>query len=433
MVNKMKKVEEIEILDKRNKTLNEELNKKIEEKRDIEIKKPTEKEEPRFCTRCGYKLIELDKEDENGNTHTCKTCGKIKIVEISDIIFKEELYPREKTHQEVIDNYSETLQGLPHIIINKDNILIEGKHRLEAHKKKEFTEIQCKVEDIPEEKIYERAVELNATFGIQLTFSEKRDVARRLFNGKNGNHLVKILSVSTDCFNKWVRDIRKAKEEIVEKDIIMEYLKAELTQQEVADNIKVSSTKVNETKQKYSEKINLLIHKKQSVSPEDREKYKEIFTFKPYFSNVWEIYLQNKNWTKDIETDFEKFNKSLLYYYTEQFDVVYANRDNGIIDACRSFYRRYFVGEDVEVIPQFVILDGSDSELKTKIDVLKKKMKNGYIVIKVTNLGMDIFVVNLMQKHRFNLDNRIILPYPDKVEDVKMQDGYDSLLVFSVK
>jgi dethiobiotin synthetase len=432
MVNKMEKSEEIEMLDKCHKEL------KTEEKSDIEITKPTEKEEPRFCKKCGKKLIELDTEDEkknpDGNTHQCKTCDiKIKIVKINDIIFKQELYPRAEVDQEVIDNYSKILEVLPPIIVNKENILIDGKNRLEAHKKEELTDIHCIVEDIPEEKIFERAVVLNATHGKQLTYSEKRDVARRLYNDKNGNHLVKILSVSESCFNNWIRDIREARRELADKDIINDYLKAELTQQEVADKNKTSIRRVNETKQRFYEKINLLIRKKVDVSDEDRETYKDIYTFMPYSSNIWEIYLPNQFLEKDIKTDYDKFYKSLLYYYTEPFDVVYVKKDDGITNACRSFYRRYFVGEDIEVIPQFVLLDGDDYKLKTKIEILKKKMKRGIIAIKVTNLEMDLSVVNLMLKHRFNLENRIILPYAKKVEDEKMQDGYDSILVFSVK
>ncbi len=353
-------------------------------------------------------------------------------VKINNIIFKDDLYPREKVDENLIQVYAENIGLCPPITINQDNILIDGKTRLEAAKKKGRTEINCYVEQTKsDEDIFRRAVELNATHGKQLSNKEKKDVAIKLFDGKNGKELVIILSVSTDCFNKWVRDVRREREEALENRIIKEYLKAELTQEQVAEKIGVSVRKVSEVKTKFSEKINLLIRKKDEAPAEILERFREIIHFEPYPTNIWEVYKRNSFDESDTEEDADRFNKSLLHYYTEPFDTVYVYKSHKIIDACKELFRRHFTGEEIIATPNLALLD--DKNLEYNVKMLKIKMKKGYIVLKASSLEQDTIFYKKMGELDCALENRIIIPRIYKKDGTTMKHGYDTVMIFRVK
>ena len=55
-------------------------------------------------------------------------------MEIDKITIREDLYPRKKIDEQKVKEYSENLDKLPPIVINQDKILIDGKHRVLAHK-----------------------------------------------------------------------------------------------------------------------------------------------------------------------------------------------------------------------------------------------------------------------------------------------------------
>ena len=54
-------------------------------------------------------------------------------LDINKVVFREDLYPRFEPKQSLIHTYSESIEYLPPIKVNQDNILIDGFHRLKAH------------------------------------------------------------------------------------------------------------------------------------------------------------------------------------------------------------------------------------------------------------------------------------------------------------
>lgn len=56
-------------------------------------------------------------------------------IDIDDIVYREDLYPRSLTDHKQVQVYSDSLEVLPPIEINQANILIDGWHRWTAHKK----------------------------------------------------------------------------------------------------------------------------------------------------------------------------------------------------------------------------------------------------------------------------------------------------------
>lgn len=368
---------------------------------------------------------------------------------VEEIRVEEKYYPRSLVREDRIKEYAQNIDVLPPITTNQDDILVDGYHRLKAHKLKGIAEIDVIVEYLDEDKILQRAVELNAKHGLQLSYKDKKRIAIEMFNGKNGKQLVQMLSVSTDCLNKWVRDIRKKKEWYFENMIMSEYLKAEQKQDQIADMLSTSVTKVSETKKKFLEKINLLFQKKVKLSDEDKMAFGTIMNFVPFVSDLWELSGKFRDslgdWPSDISyNDFlipsDLVYQNLLYYFSDPFDVVYfpfaGNDCNKITEICKSLYRRYFLNNltsdwgDLEDTrhwafadglppelpsPNFVFVNTKDieiSELNALLLALKDKIKeNGYLILFHSPSFNDFITADA----GFKLKERIICTYPEEI------------------
>ena len=254
--------------------------------------------------------------------------------QINEIIFRNDVYPRFEPDQNKIQEYSENIERLPPIIINQDNILIDGWHRIKAHKQAKVDVIDVVVEKTSSDnELYLRAIELNATHGLQLSYKDKQSIAVKLYDGKNQDRLIKALSVSERTLRGWTSNKRKAMEEERNERIISLYLKC-LTQQQIADDVGVNI-----------ERVNTLI-KNFEIG-----KIAEIKNFTPFLYNVWNIN-NIKNNTLHFGNFPVEFMENLLYYYTKPFDVVYDPFVGGgvTIDTCKKWFRRYYVS-DLNPIP----------------------------------------------------------------------------------
>lgn len=402
--------------------------------------------------------------------------------EIKEIEIMENNYPRESVNQEKIKEYAENIEKLPPITINQNNILIDGFHRVNAHILRKKTEIEVKIEQCDDDKILERSIELNAKHGLQLSYKDKKRLALRLYDGSNSKRLVNILSVSTDCLNKWVRDIRQEKEKQFKYDIIKEYLKAERTQQEVAEKFGTSNRKVSETKDEFYEKINLLNHKKDESSAEDRFGFEDIVYFSPFTSDVWDktnkgfiaqrnFGFSNEDFGIDITTPIDlsvvppEIFKNLLYYYTEPFDVVFFPfaKNETPEEVCKKWFRRYYINnlkegewsglEDTKKwdfknglpkdlpSPRLVfvdIIDENTVELKELLKSLRTKMTDGHLAI----LHPKDFDIKVLVDIGFNLKERVICTYSKDIYsntqiaqaegEKKMINVYQILSIFTI-
>jgi ParB-like chromosome segregation protein Spo0J len=356
-------------------------------------------------------------------------------IKIADIIIKEECYPRDQVNEDKILEYAENIDRLPPITINKDKFLIDGRHRIESHNKKDFKEIDFITEDIPKNKILERAIELNAKHGLQLSYREKQRLAIQLFEVNNGKHLAEILSVSTDCINKWVRAKREFLQDEIAESVLSDYLTTEMTQKEILDKHNKHDTMITELKEKILKEIKLLISKKDAASKNLKEKYSVIYHFSPSNSNVWSDVFQDDFGLGSASIDNKVLFKNLLYCYTEQpFDIIYDFTQTSK-EVCRGFYRRYRSGETISKSPALAVIDAKDDQkYVSTVKLLKPKMKKeGYIAILTHRSEQQFHVYAEMKKIGADLVDDIVLPYPKSVgnDSALKQQGYENLLVFS--
>jgi hypothetical protein len=96
-------------------------------------------------------------------------------IPIKDVRFNPDLYPRSDFHPAVVARYREFLADLPPIEINQHNVLIDGWHRLEAHKMAGAATIRVVVTEVVDDIDHlELALKRNATHGLQFPIRVER-------------------------------------------------------------------------------------------------------------------------------------------------------------------------------------------------------------------------------------------------------------------
>jgi len=354
-------------------------------------------------------------------------------IKIDSIIVRDDCYPRLQINESKVCEYAENIDVLPPIVISQENILVDGCHRLEAHKQNNLQEIECIIKEIHVDNILERAIELNATHGLQLSYKEKQQLSIKLFNGSNGKHLVSILSVSPDCLNKWVHAKREILKEQTEESILNDYLTKGLTQKEIAEQYCISQSQITEIKEKNSEKINLLISNKDKAPLKLKEKYPAIAGFTPKSINVWDDVFTDEFNDNCISKNDNVLVENILYRYSKPFDIIvdFTQKSKQI---CRSFYRRFVSDDTITKPPSLVIIESDeDKRYLSQIETLKSKMKNkGYVAILTSNYKQPFQVYEDMKSIESFLINNIILPYPNTIDNKEIiNQGYESILIFS--
>ena len=133
-------------------------------------------------------------------------------VKIADIKLDADIYPRLKPDNETVALYRTAIDKLPPILVSKDKWLIDGQHRYLAFIAEGLQEIPADVMDIPKTQILIEAVRLNSTHGKQLTRSEKKIIAQKLFP-ISVEESAKLLGVSKATISEWTADQRRTEEE----------------------------------------------------------------------------------------------------------------------------------------------------------------------------------------------------------------------------
>lgn len=279
------------------------------------------------------------------------------LLNIDDIKFLEEYYPRAGFDNETVNQYKLNLGGLPPILVQaEDKILIDGYHRLLAFRVEGRKEIEADLLQIPKDKIFAEAVKRNRDHGKQLSLEEKRKAARRMFN--NGfsdlNEIAEFIAVSRRFVEKWTEKDREQLRNERKKQILELYL-ACLTQEEISEKLKISLGTVNKTLSDFRELLQT-----KTETPEGIQLY-----------NVWNFQSCDSRYGLDYPGRIPgQIVENLLHYYTAPFDLVVDPMAGGgtTVDVCKAMYRRYRaydirpVREDIK---QWDITQGYPKESKS--------------------------------------------------------------------
>jgi len=268
-------------------------------------------------------------------------------IAVSDVVYREDLYPRIKADPVVIQRYAENLELLPPIEINQHNILIDGFHRWTAHRKMNSATIKATVTTTTSDiEIYALAIKRNAEHGLQLSELDKKSDARRLYNAGHGltkEEIAALLSVTLRTVNSYLQDIDRQIDEERNTKIFDMWL-ACYTDQEIAAVVGISRPTI-------TRKIESLVHFGNiSKMNQTLASFAEP-EFKTPLYNIW-TFAKKTNAVSHFGNSEQTILDNLLYLYTEPFDIVLDPFAGGgaTIDVCKRRLRRYWVSDRKPIV-----------------------------------------------------------------------------------
>ena len=273
-------------------------------------------------------------------------------VAVSDIVFRDDLYPRMDTDAAVVQKYAEDIDLLPPIEVNQRNELIDGWHRWTAHKKVGAEVIPVIITQTRSDgEFLELAIERNARHGLQLSQDDKRNMARCIYHmtpdrerdGKKAD-LARILSVSERTVRGWLSRIDKDAKEARNRRIFEMWMACH-TQDQIAEAVGCSRQNVDRV---LPEMASLPKLAKSDAAAADHAT-----DFEPPIYNVWRQQDKTAGAKHFGNTDV-RWVDNLLYLYTKPFDVVVDpfGGSGSTADICRKRFRRCWVS-DRKVEPEF--------------------------------------------------------------------------------
>lgn len=283
------------------------------------------------------------------------------LLKLSEVVFRDDLYPRIKQDPALVQRYAENIEVLPPIEINQHNELIDGWHRWTAHKTVGSETIKVTItKTASDNELYALAIERNAKHGFQLTEKDKATCAIRLFNSGEGltkERIAEVLGVTLRSVSNYLSNIEKQLREARKQKIFDMWL-ACYTQDEIAQAVGVSQDAVAlETADlREMEKFPKVVKLASSHGDAD---------FTPPIYNVW-TFANKTNEVSHFGNSEQRILDNLLYLYTKPFDVVFDPFGGGgaTIDVCQKRTRRYWVSDRKPIearsneIRQFDIADG---------------------------------------------------------------------------
>jgi hypothetical protein len=280
-------------------------------------------------------------------------------IKVSDVVFRPDLYPRLEHNQSKAQEYSVNIENLPPIELNQHNELIDGFHRWTAHKLAEVDEIEAVVTETNSDNHFlELAIERNNSHGLQMSQTDKKKVAVRLYGaadfeerGALKERLPKLLSVSTATLYSWLADIDSA--QIAERNaaILSLYLRC-YTQEEIGKAVGLGRRAVGLLLEEFPdlEKVPKLSEKeadKYPIKVGDVENSK--FggdDFQAPIYNVW-AFGKKTNATEHFGNTEQRIVDNLLWLYTKPFDIVVDPFGGGgsTLDVCEKRLRRCWISD----------------------------------------------------------------------------------------
>jgi transposase len=386
------------------------------------------------------------------------------IIKASEIMFDSEIYARFDPNQALITEYESNIDqimaGEKLVEVAADYTLIDGYHRWKAFQRVYGVDAEMQIlihETTNRDYIELASYASNTKHGLRTSAEEnRRNIQRLYFKGFNIEQIMEALGLSKTVVFAATERQRKQEKEEQEKMILDMYLHAQYTQEMIAEIFGVTQQAVSKILTKNSAR---------------GESCKD---FSPPLYNIWSLQKQDNSTTSHFGSFPLYFMKSLLYYHTEPWDIVFDPFAGGgtTVDACKEMLRRYYCTDRIvkpgreKDIQQHDIKDGlpngmpkphmvfldppywkqaegaySDSpddlgnmdlqkfysSIEHLLDEIKiKKTNKVAFVIQPTqyknNLAWEdhIFKINTMLSDTYDIEARYILPYSTQQYNAQM-------------
>jgi Predicted transcriptional regulators len=263
-------------------------------------------------------------------------------IRVSDVVFREDLYPRIKKDPTLVQKYAADIEVLPPIEVNQRYELIDGWHRLTAHRTAGVETIQAITTPTESDVAFlALAIERNAKHGAQLNDDDKKMMATRLFSDGYGitdkKEIARILSVSEKTVGRYLEGAEERRKERIKKTIFDMYLTCH-TQDEIADEVGLHKDTISERMKECRNLDKCPKSDKLSALFED--------DFVPPLYNVWR-FSKSSNSVAHFGESEQTIVENLLWLYTKPFDIVVDPFAGGgsTLDVCRKRLRRCWISD----------------------------------------------------------------------------------------
>ncbi len=258
-------------------------------------------------------------------------------VKISDIIFDSEFYARFEPDQKLLADYQENIDQIINsenrIHISQDNILIDGYHRWKAAERvhgKDFVLSVIKHETTNKDYILLESSSANTRHGQRNKKTENvRNVRRLYVRGFTLEQIQEKTGLGKSLVYAATSDDRKREKEERDQKIVDLYLKAENTQEAIAELMEITQPSVKSIVENIKNSTHGIFYK----------------TFKPLLYNIWNTPKGDDN--NHFGHFPAVFMENLLHYHTEPLDIVFDPfaGSGTTVDVCKSMFRRYYCSD----------------------------------------------------------------------------------------
>lgn len=175
------------------------------------------------------------------------------VIPVDSVRFVKELYPRLRENDEAIERYRASLELLPPIVIAKDGVLVDGFHRLQAHKRENATEIRAiNLGNLSDAEIFRESITRNSKHGQQLSAQDKQLLAGKLYLTFSDigiperiKEISAMLAISEKTARNYTKDARAEEKKAMQEKAWDLWLNCE-TQQAIADEIGISREAISD-------------------------------------------------------------------------------------------------------------------------------------------------------------------------------------------
>lgn len=278
----------------------------------------------------------------------------MKTRDTSEIIWREDLYPRFEPSPAKIQEYAEVVELLPPVEINQHDELIDGYHRWTAHRKAKVEQISVTVTQTSSDAdLLALAYERNASFGISISPAEKKQGAIRMYadgTGRTEDEIAKLLHVKKATVSGYLANTKKDNKKRRNKRIWDAWLACE-TEEEIAEREKVDIATISRTVENLA-KSDAIAKCKIFSNYTDPD-------WSPPLYSVWAFAKRTNKVKHDGNTEV-RIVDNLLYLYTEPFDIVVDPFAGGgsTVDVCKKRLRRYWVSDILPIVERRDIRTG---------------------------------------------------------------------------
>lgn len=268
-------------------------------------------------------------------------------INLSDVVYREDLYPRLKSNPTLVQRYAADIDVLPPIEINQNNILIDGWHRWTAHRKINAETIKVVVTETASEiELFALAIQRNASHGEQLDEESKKMDAIRLYasgTGLSKERIAEVLSVSDRTVRDYLSDEDKKLAEQRDRLIFNMWMSC-YTQEEIQESSGIPRKTISDKVQTFGENGSTSVFAKSLSFERDND-------FVPPLYNIW-TFAKKTNAVSHFGNSEQRIVDNLLYLYTEPFDIVVDPFAGGgsTIDVCKRRLRRYWASDRKPIV-----------------------------------------------------------------------------------